>query len=85
MAAVFTVWFSGFWLFGLIGFCFNYLMGIDSFRVALFCFRFFISKGLVEKCGRSVCRSKGIQEQPSLISLLDMNSKSDITVLRRKI
>lgn len=84
-------WFSGF-LTGLIGFCFNfcfhcfnYLMWIDSFRVALFCFRFFIGKGLVEECRRAMYRSKSVQEQPSLISLLDMNSKSDITALKRKI
>ena len=51
----------------------------------MFCFRFFIGKGLVEKCRRAMYRSKSVQEQPSLISLLDMNSKSDITALKRKI
>ena len=51
----------------------------------MFCFRFFIGKGLAEKCRRAMYRSKGVQEQPSLISLLYMNSKSDITVLKRKI
>ena len=51
----------------------------------MFCFRFFIGKGLVEKYRRAMYRSKGVQEQPSSLSLLDMSSKSDKTVLKRKI